>query len=435
MARSKPRLVPDLPRNAWVLVAGACACYVAVGYVSAFLVLYLHYARGIPLGAAGIALGAVALAGLVCSPAIGSAADRWGPKPTMLVLLVLGAVGAIAFMSARSLAPAVLASALYGIGVAGMAGPEFALLATLVRPAQRSAAFAMHYSAMSLGLSLGALGGGLLVHLDSPTSFEIGFALATLPFAVYAVVLLGIRSPVPEPLADQPAPDADIRPPAAYRQVFADRTYLLLLVFLFCAIVFAGGQFEVAYPSYAVGVGHVSARVIGYSFAFGSVTVILGTMFVLRALAGRRRTYAAYLAAVFASGCWLLVLAAAHAGAPLAAVGMCVAMIVFAVAEAMYATAFMPMVNDIAPDDLRGRYNAMVATIDGAGRVVAPLFAGFLLQAGLGDGLMVLLAGGIVLAIPIIRAIERRLPPEANMIAELAEELPVGEALAGPQIG
>jgi MFS family permease len=71
----------------------------------------------------------------VCSPAIGSAADRWGPKPTMLVLLVLGAIGAIAFMSARSLVPAVLASALYGIGVAGMAGPELALFATLVRPA------------------------------------------------------------------------------------------------------------------------------------------------------------------------------------------------------------------------------------------------------------------------------------------------------------
>jgi hypothetical protein len=48
---------------------------------------------------------------------------------------------------------------------------------------------------------------------------------------------------------------------------------------------------------------------------------------------------------------------------------------------------------------------------------------------------MVLLASGIVLAIPIIRAIERRLPPDANMIAERAEELPVGEALAGPQIG
>ncbi|MDP9296017.1 MAG: MFS transporter, partial [Actinomycetota bacterium] len=98
--------------------------------------------------------------------------------------------------------------------------------------------------------------------------------------------------------------------------------------------------------------------------------------------------------------------------------GLCIAMIVFALAESIWAPSFMPMVNDIAPEDLRGRYNALIATVDGAGRVVAPLVAGFLLEAGWGDGLMILLATGCVLLTPIIHQIERRIPPRANVIGE-----------------
>jgi len=123
------------------------------------------------------------------------------------------------------------------------------------------------------------------------------------------------------------------------------------------------------------------------------------------------------LATGFAVLCWIIVLVSAHLGGGAAAMlGFVVALMVFAVAEVMWAPTYMPLVNDLAPDDLRGRYNAMNGTIDGVGRVVGPLLAGYLLQFGLGDLLMIVLAAGTAASALVFVGIERRLPAEANLI-------------------
>jgi len=384
--------------------------------VSAFLVIYLHYVRGMRLGTAGIALGAVAFAGLALSPFVGSISDRIGAKATLIGLLAVGAAGSIAFAFVASPVYAILAAALYGAGIAGITGPESALLATLVASRQRSSAFAMHYAATSLGLSLGALAGGLFVDINRPFTFEISFVVATVPLATYALALVQ----VPVSASDRTGGDVASDEPAGrggYRRVLSDRVFLRVLAFLSFIIVFAGGQFEVAYPAYAVGVAHVTTRAIGYSFAFGSATVIVGMIVMLRVLDGRRRTRVIYIAAAFASSCWLIVLASGHSGGGvLAAAGMCLAMVVFAVAETMWAPTYLPLVNELAPEDLRGRYNGLSATVEGGGRVVAPLLAGYLLQLGWGDALMIVLALGTASAVLFLAGIERRLAPEANII-------------------
>lgn len=424
------RLVPALPRPAWILVGGACGCYVAVGFVSAFLVIYLHYVRGVRLGTAGVALGAVAFAGLALSPLVGSMSDRVGAKTSLIGLLAVGAVGSASFAFVSSPAHAILAGALYGAGIAGITGPEAALLATLVDSRLRSTAFAMHYAAMSLGLSLGALGGGMFVDIRRPVTFQMGFVVTTIPLAVYALALTRVAVPANEPKENDDAGTDETAGGDGYRRVVSDGVFLRVLAFYLFVIVFAGGQFEVAYPAYAVGVAGVGTRVVGYSFAFGALTVIAGMIFMLRILQGRRRTRVIYVAAAFASGCWLLVLASAHVGGGFAAAaGMCLAMILFGVAETMWAPTYLPLVNELAPDNLRGRYNALSATVDGAGRVIAPLLAGYLLQLGWGDALMLLLAGGIAAAVLFLAGIERRLSSEANTIGGSSEV--VSEAMMG----
>jgi hypothetical protein len=304
---------------------------------------------------------------------------------------------------------------MYGAGIVGMTGPESALLTTLVAHRERSAAFAMHYSAMSLGLSLGALLGGLFVEIDRPGTFEAAFLVATVPLAVYAIVLTRVRVPAKAPMEDSNPEEA---PRGGYRRVLSDTVFLRVLTLLMFVIVFAGGQFEVAYPAYAVGVAGVDTRVVGYSFAFGSVTVIGGMLVMLRLLEGRRRTRVLYVGLAFASGSWLLVLASGHLGDGLAAAGLCLAMIVFAIAETTWAPTYFPLVNELAPDDLRGRYNALSATVEGGGRVIAPLLAGYLMQLGWGDQLMVVLAVGTAAAGLLLPGIERRISREANTIGE-----------------
>jgi MFS family permease len=121
---------------------------------------------------------------------------------------------------------------------------------------------------------------------------------------------------------------------------------------------------------------------------------------------------------VFASGTWLVVLASGHVGGGfIAAAGMCLAMILFGFAETMWSPTYLPLVNELAPDDLRGRYNALSAMVQGGGLVIAPLLAGYLLQLGWGDALMLVLAAGAATAALFLGGLERRLSPETNTSA------------------
>ena len=52
---------------------------------------------------------------------------------------------------------------------------------------------------------------------------------------------------------------------------------------------------------------------------------------------------------------------------------------VFALGETMWSPTFPALVNDLAPDDLRGRYNALSTMTWSVGGVLGPVFAGFLL--------------------------------------------------------
>lgn len=415
-------LVPRLPRSAWLLLAGMLCGWIAGGFVTAFLIIYLHYVCGISLGTAGIALALVAVGGALVSPLVGSLTDRFGARRLLAVMLAVGAIGAVALAGVRSPWQAMLATFIYGAGLAGLAGPEYTLLATVVPKAQRSAAFALQYSAVSLGLSFGALLGGLVVDLERPITFELAFAACALPYAVYGAFLSRVRVLPAESIEDEAGShdrDAAHVPSGGYRRVLADRVFLRVLAAMLLVIVFSGTQLDAAYPVFVVGVGGASTRLIGYAFMVNALMIVLGQLAVLRLLEGHRRTRAFLLATGLAVLCWVIVLLSAQlGGGTMAMAGFVVALMVFAIAELMWAPTYMPLVNDLAPDDLRGRYNALNGTIDGVGRVIGPLLAGYLLQFGLGDVLMVILAGGTAAAAVVFAGIERRLPADANLIVK-----------------
>ena len=413
-------LIPRLPRSAWLLLAGMFSGWLAGGFVMTFLIIYLHFVRGVSLGTAGIALALVAAGGALVSPLVGSLTDRFGARRLLMVMLAVGAAGAVSLAAVRTPWQAMLATFIYGIGLASLSGPEYTLLATVVPRAKRSAAFALQYSAVTLGISIGALLGGLAVDIERPQTFELAFVACAVPYAVYAILLSRVKV-MADATTEVDEPDgaggASGRPAGGYRRVLADRVFLRVLAAMFLVIVFSGTQFDAAYPVFVVGVGGASTRLIGYAFVANALMIVLSQLIVLRLLEGHRRTRAFMLATGFAVLCWIIVLVSAHLGGGAAAMlGFVVALMVFAVAEVMWAPTYMPLVNDLAPDDLRGRYNAMNGTIDGVGRVVGPLLAGYLLQFGLGDLLMIVLATGTAASALVIVGIERRLPAEANLI-------------------
>ena len=92
-------LDPGLPRDVWLLQAGGLLNAFGNGVVLPFLIIYLHNARGVPLGLAGLIAATNSAAALVTGFVAGSLADRIGPRQVLIGALCV-MTAAIALLTA-----------------------------------------------------------------------------------------------------------------------------------------------------------------------------------------------------------------------------------------------------------------------------------------------------------------------------------------------
>jgi MFS family permease len=133
-------------------------------------------------------------------------------------------------------------------------------------------------------------------------------------------------------------------------------------------------------PPFAKNYAGVSERWVGYIWLANTVLIVLLQLPVSKALEGRRRMAALALMNVLWATAALIVLAAGELlnGASAALVFMTATM-VFAVGETLQGPTQAPLVADLAPEHLRGRYFALSAMSWSAGAILGPAVGGPLL--------------------------------------------------------
>jgi MFS family permease len=184
-------------------VAATLASAAGVGFI-AFLVTY-SVDQGIGEGAAGLLLGAVALASTISRVGLGVIADRSRADPLRLTALILaGSVAGYLLLIVGE--PAVIVLAALIVGSIGWSWPGTLTLAVVSR---RPDAPAWAVGVMMSGLFAGAAGGPLLVgllaehdHFAAAWSLCAGLALAaagtiawTRRFERSSAIRAGVRSP------------------------------------------------------------------------------------------------------------------------------------------------------------------------------------------------------------------------------------------------
>jgi MFS family permease len=103
---------------------------------------------------------------------------------------------------------------------------------------------------------------------------------------------------------------------------------------------------------------------------------------------------------------------------PLAAAGVLTFMGLFALGETMMQPTIPAITNDMAPDHLRGRYNAVNAGAFQAGAIGGPLFAGFVLDRGWSTAYIAILVVGCGVIAALALVVERLIPPSVNGMPE-----------------
>jgi MFS family permease len=364
-------LDPRLPRDVYVLEAGALVNAFGNGVVLPFLLIYLHNVRGIPFGLAGSAAAVQSTAALASSFLGGTLSDRVGPKRVLLGALVVMTVAFALMPLIRNAWEAFVIYTVWGIGSGSFWPSQSALLAGLTPAARRAPAYALQRLAMNVGVALGGVVAGLIASVARPGTFTVLFAIDCATFVGYMVVLARVRAPALE----------EEHLGGSWRGVFRDRVFTAYTLLNAAFMTTAISLVVELLPAFGKNVTHISEKEVGVVFALDAVGVVVFQLPVVKLSEGRRRMqgfalmgtlWAAALVAIWAAGEWT---SATTAFGILAA-----AMLVFAVGECLHGAIHAPLSVDLAPPNLTGRYLAAASISWQIGWIVGPAAGGFLLQ-------------------------------------------------------
>jgi MFS family permease len=337
-----------------------------------FLVIYLHDVRHIGLGTSGAVVAVLLGIGVVGSPLAGRLVDRIGARPTLMASLALLAAGYGAFPFVRSAWTAFALAGVAGAGNAGFAPSHSSLLAALTSGEQRTTAYALTRVTDNLGFGIGGLVGGLIATTQVPESYDLLFAVDAGTFVAFMGLLLFVPPP--------PRASAAAEAGGGYRRVARDRAFLWLLALTALLVAAAYAQIATMLPPYVKDNAAVSEAGIGAIFFVNTVVLViaqlpfakaLGGHSRLRALAGAGAMFSATCLGVLAAGTWLT--------GPDAVVVLCAVIVVFSLAECLHGAVNNPLIADLAPPELIGRYMALRTSAWQVGFLAGPALGSLLL--------------------------------------------------------
>jgi len=108
-------------------------------------------------------------------------------------------------------------------------------------------------------------------------------------------------------------------------------------------------------------------------------------LWILNRIEGRSRTRVMAVVGLFWFFFWVILDLALALPAYLAVISLCMAMVVFAIGETMLQPVGQALVNEIAPEHLRGRYNAAAGLTWGIAGTMAPAITALYFNNGLGN--------------------------------------------------
>lgn len=407
----------ELPRDGRFLITSVIFTSVGTGLVLPFMVVYLHEVRGIPLETVGLLLALQAGLGIIIVPPAGALIDRVGPRPVYASAMVTLVIGDILISQATDELSATIAFLFLGYGFGVIWPAQGAMIGNLIPSEQRQRYFGINFTLLNLGIGVGGIVGGTFVDVHRPETFVTVYLLDAASYLPALVILLWFLRK-----AGGPAPrqhEAESTENVSYLRLLRDKNLRALLIMVLVAALVSYPQLNAGMPAFARAIGEVSTQALGYAFATNTIVIVLLQLFVLQRIEGRRRTrVAVVMAAVWAVSWMLLGATAIVPGTIVATVMLCACAGVFGLGETMLQPTTSAMINDLAPDHLRGRYNALSSLMFSGAFVIGPVLASVLIARDLGAVYIAVLIVGCAALAAISLWVERQVPAYVNGVRE-----------------
>jgi MFS family permease len=359
-ARISRRLGLGLSQELWLLQIGILLNALGWGAVLPFEVIYLHDGRGLSLQTAGLVVGTLTGVAVLAAPCVGPLIDRFGARAAAAAAGLALAAGYTGLAFAGDAAVAFAAAAVGGMGNGGLLPAQSALLTGLADSDLRHRAAAVSRVCTNVGFGIGGAIGGLVAGYGLH-GFVALFLLNSATYLAYVVVLLQV--------VRKPPRTERIR--GGYRHVLGDAPFLQLALTNTVVIAVGWGVLPWVVPPYAKSTIGVSTQLIGLLLLANAATVVIAQVPIARASEGTRRVVLMATGAALIAAACLLVLSAAWLGIG-AVLALVTASIVIGLGECCHTVALTPLVVDLAPERLRGRYLAIMGLSWWTGLALAP---------------------------------------------------------------
>ena len=388
-----------MPYKARVLIAGNFLSALGNGLVFPFMFVYLHEVRGISSALAGVVAGYGMLASLIFSPLHGALIDHWGPKPVLFGSLIVSAMGYSGMAKIDSFATALVVFTIISLGQSAMWPSQSALAIEIVPGEFVTRYFGAQFAIMNLGLGLGGLISSIFVLDGRSVSYERLYIADGLSFLIYLVFVLSIRDAGRRNHAERKE-RSELG--EGWREVLKDRRFVKYWLIAALCIFSGYSQLEIGFTAFATKFANATPANLAWAFAANTFLIATTQLWFTKKVEKVEPRKALAAAVIFWIIAWF-ALALSGLFAPIAIAMVIGCQIIFGIGEMIWSPVMPTVINSLAPEHLRGRYNAFGANAWQIAGIGGPVVAGTLIGANLQwfwiSGLVLTLAIAAKLAI------------------------------------
>jgi MFS family permease len=365
----------DLPRLVLVLQVGNAVNFFGYGLILPFEIIYLHQIRGFSTATAGFVLAAILGTATLVTPPTGALLDHFRPKPVLIAGNLVSALGYAGFAFVDRPWQAFACAVLGGAGIGAARTANQTLLIAVVTPEQRADSFALARVASNLGLGIGSTAAGFIISSEQHLqSFQTLYLFDAITYAAFAMLVLAM---VPNRRA------AAVHASAAkggFRAVARDRRFLIVIAVNIVLVIVGYALYSNILPPFAIAHTRVGPAGIGVIKLANTLFIVIAQIPAARVVTRMRRARAFAAASAFWTIALLAVLLATLIHSELGVTAFLAGVaIVFAIGECVHGVVLGPLVADLAPPHLLGRYMSMYALMGNGGLALGPAIGGVVL--------------------------------------------------------
>ena len=345
---------------------------------------------------ASLVMSWMAIVSLVINPLVGIAIDHFGGRNTLLFGLLVASVSTALFAQVQSKEGAFIVSTFMALANAINWPSQTVCITRVVAEEVRQKVFAYNFMALNLGIGVGGLFAALIIKANNLHSFQTLYRIDASMLSIYLVLVLfmpswiGKRDKESEHLA------------GSYREVFRIRILMRLMGANLLLVLFGYASISAGMPLFITSVLGETPKWLGIIWAANCFGIILVQPFVLRRLEQIPHLKALSYSGLIWAFSWLLVALTKISPAIFILPLLVTSAVIFGIGETIWSPTTPTVVNDLAPDHIRGRTNAFMSLNWGIAGVFGAPFAGILFDHGLSNVWLAILIIGCLVPVPMI---------------------------------